>query len=70
MARREILETTLGDLIVALTDETTPFVGDDREANRVVAYILADLLYNSGKIVTNRRVSIQRRDQRRTLVVH
>ncbi|MBI2988118.1 MAG: hypothetical protein HYY45_15240 [Deltaproteobacteria bacterium] len=69
MARRETLETTLGDLIIALTDETTPFVGDDREANRVVAYILADLLYNSGKIVTNRPVSIQRGDQRRTLVV-
>ncbi len=69
MARRETLETTLGDLIVALTDETAPFVCNEREADRVVAYILADLLYNSGKIVTNRTVSIQQGDQRRTLVV-
>lgn len=69
MARREILETTLEDLIVALTDETAPCVRDEGEVNRVVAYILADVLYNSGKIVTNRPVSIRTNDQRKTLVV-
>ncbi|MBI2210681.1 MAG: hypothetical protein HYV05_12815 [Deltaproteobacteria bacterium] len=69
MARRETLETTLGDLIAALTDETTPFVGDDRKASKVVAYILADLLYNSGKVAANRPVSIQTRDQRRTVII-
>lgn len=69
MARREVLETTVGDLIAALTDETTPFVCDEREADRVVAYILADLLYNSGKVVTNRPVSVWKNDERRTLVI-
>jgi len=69
MARREILETTLGDLIVALTDETAPFVRGEREVNSVVVYILADLLYNSGKTVTNRPVSVRKNDERKTLVV-
>lgn len=69
MARREVLETTVGDLIAVLTDETAPFVCDEREANRVVAYILADLLYNSGKAVTNRPVSVRKNDERRTLVI-
>jgi len=69
MARREILETTLGDLIVALTDETAPFVRDERKAGRVVAYILTDLLYSAGKTVTNRPVSVRENDQRQTLVV-
>lgn len=70
MARREILETTLGDLIVALTDETAPFVRGEREVHRVVAYILADLLYNSGKTITNRPVSVRENNRGRTLVVH
>lgn len=69
MARWEALETTLGDLIAALTDETTPFVREETEVNRVVAYILADLLYNSGKITTNRPVSVRKNDERRTLVI-
>lgn len=69
MARWETLETTLGDLIAALTDETTPFVREETEVNRVVAYILADLLYNSGKIAINRPVSVRKNDERRTLVI-
>ena len=52
MARRENLDTTLGDLIVALTEETTRFVHDEREMYNVVAYILSDLLYKSGSIST------------------
>jgi len=48
MEGKEILETTLGDLIVALTDETTPFVRDEKEAYNVVAFILTHLLYNEG----------------------
>lgn len=70
MARGETIETTLGDLIVALTEETNPFVCDEKEANRVVAYILADLLFNSGEIVTNRPVSVRKDSRGRTLVVH
>lgn len=48
MEGEEKLETTLGDLIVMLTDETVRFVHDEREAYKVVAYILADLVCKSG----------------------
>ena len=48
MKREEIPETTLGDLIVALTEEATPFVRDEKEAYKVVAFALTHLLYNSG----------------------
>ena len=48
MEREGTIETTLGDLIVALTDEATPFVGDEKEAYKVVAFSLVHLLYNSG----------------------
>ena len=44
----EIVETTLGDLVVALTDEPTPFVRDQKEAYKVVAFTLVHLLYNAG----------------------
>jgi len=53
MARRENLDTTLGDLIVALTEETSRFVHDEREIYKVVAYILSDLVYESGSISTS-----------------
>jgi hypothetical protein len=36
--------STLGELIAALTDETSHFVHDEREVYRVVAYMVADLL--------------------------
>jgi hypothetical protein len=70
MARREILETTLGDLIVALTDETAPCVRDEGEVNRVVAYILADLLYNSGRIYGDRAVTVKSLYGKKSFVVH
>jgi len=70
MARGETIETTLGDLIVALTDETALLVRDEEEANKVVAYILADLLYNSKTVAKNRPVSIRGGPERRILVVH
>jgi hypothetical protein len=40
---RQLKKTTLGDLIVALTDETGRFVRDEEEVYRVVAYIVTDL---------------------------
>jgi len=46
MDREENIETTLDDLIVALTEEATPFVRDDKEACNVVAFTLMHLLYN------------------------
>jgi hypothetical protein len=36
--------STLGELIAALTDETVHFVHDEKEVYRVVAYMVADLL--------------------------
>lgn len=47
MARRKKFETTLGELIVALTEETGRHVHDERTAYEVVAYILADILAQS-----------------------
>ena len=38
------METTLGDLIVALTEETTRLVRNEKEAHVLVAYMLLDLL--------------------------
>ena len=41
-----IVETTLGALIVALTDETVHATRDRQEIYNVVAYLLADLFHN------------------------
>ncbi len=48
MEIEETLETTLGDLIVALTEETVPFVHDEKEAYRIVAYMLMHFLPIAG----------------------
>ena len=53
MEREEALETTLGDLIVALTDETAQSIRNDQEIYKVVAFALADLL-NRGSATTRR----------------
>ena len=47
MDREEIVETTLGDLIVALTEEAAHYVRDEKEAYHMVALALPHLLYNS-----------------------
>jgi hypothetical protein len=44
MENKETVETTLGDLIVALTEETVPFVRDEKEAYKIVAHILLHVL--------------------------
>jgi len=41
--------TTLGDLIVALTDETRRYVDDDEEVYRLVAYMVSDILVRPPK---------------------
>ncbi|MGH7824952.1 MAG: hypothetical protein ACREQ7_07215 [Candidatus Binatia bacterium] len=38
------METTLGDLIVALTEETHHFLDDERETYELVAYLLSERL--------------------------
>jgi hypothetical protein len=49
MARKTKFETTLGDLIVALTEETGRHVRDERTTYEVVAYILDNLIDDSNR---------------------
>jgi hypothetical protein len=42
------VQTTLGDLITALSEETRPFFKDERETSIVVGYIFNDLIRRSG----------------------
>ena len=44
MERGDLVESTIGDLIVALSEETARHVPDPNEANILVAYMLSDLL--------------------------
>jgi hypothetical protein len=44
MRRQEIIKTTLGELIVALTDEVMPFVRDPSVLYKVVSWTLNDVL--------------------------
>lgn len=55
MEGNDVMETTLGDLIVALTEEATPFVRDQKEAYKVVAFMLTHLLSNSSAPVKLRQ---------------
>lgn len=50
MEPEDIVETTLGELIVALTEETSRHVADEKAANILVAYILSDLFRNTSPI--------------------
>ena len=54
LRQREIIRTTLGDLIAAVTDEVTAAFGDSPATYVVVSYIVSDLL-------TRHRVPAQRR---------
>ena len=49
MRKQKTLEVTLGDLIVALVDETVQFVPDEKAVHALVAYILGDFLNSSKK---------------------
>ena len=44
MRQRKIIRTTLGELIVAVTDAVRPIIRDPSGLYRVVSYILSDLL--------------------------
>jgi hypothetical protein len=55
MRQRKIIRTTLGELIVAVTDEVMPIVGDPSgRMYRVVSFILSDLLTHHQVRVPNR----------------
>jgi hypothetical protein len=44
MRQGKIIKTTLGELIVAVTDEVRPIIRDPSGLYMVVSYILSDLL--------------------------
>ncbi len=47
---RQTVETTLGDLVVALMEEAVSCTQDEKEAYQLVAHMLIDLLHNSAPI--------------------
>jgi len=49
MNSKAFIETTLGDLIVALTDEAAPYVENEKEAYAVAAIALVNLLSDSDR---------------------
>ena len=44
MRQRKIIRTTLGDLVVAVTDEVMPIIRDPAGAYVVVSWVLNDVL--------------------------
>lgn len=54
MNRSRTVETTLGSLIAALTEEARACVRDEKEDYQVVAFMLANLL-NSGAAIRSSR---------------
>ena len=44
MRKREVIKTTLGELIVAVTEEVMPFFRDPVKRNMAVACIVTDVL--------------------------
>ena len=51
--RRQIINTTFGDLIVAVTDEVKPYIGDPSCRYALVSQILSDLLTRRVAYVQN-----------------
>jgi len=56
MKRRAAIQTTLGDLVAAVTEEVTPFITNEREKNVLVAHVLSDLLKNRVVAADNRTI--------------
>jgi hypothetical protein len=56
--RQKILKTTLGELIVALTDEVMPFVRDPSALYKVVSWAVNDVL-------TRNRLRVENASRRR-----
>ena len=57
MRQRKIIRTTLGELIVAVTDEVMPIMKNPSGAYKVVSFILSDLL--------SQQVRLPKRSRRR-----
>ena len=58
MRPRKIIRTTLGELIVAVTDQVMPIIPDRSAIYMVVSYILSDLL-------AHQRVRVHKRSRRK-----
>jgi len=58
MKRKAAIQTTLGDLVAALSDEVAPFIKNEREKNVVVAHILSDLLNNKALATDKRKILV------------
>jgi len=58
MRGKKQVNTTLGELIAAVTDEVLPVAGSRHNANALVSYILSDLFMA-------RRVRLRRRPSRK-----
>lgn len=53
---RKRVDTTLGDLIAAVTDEVLPIAGNQANADALVSYIVNDL-FEAKRIKWRRRAS-------------
>ena len=60
------VQTTLGDLITALSEETRPFLRNERETSIVVSYIFNDLIRKSGSGAYNREAQHRPRERARS----
>jgi hypothetical protein len=50
MRQRKVIWTTLGELIVAMTDEVMPIMRNPSGAYKVVSFILSDLLSQQARL--------------------
>jgi hypothetical protein len=50
MRQRKVIRTTLGELIVAVTDEVMPIIRNPSGAYKVVSFILSDLLSHQVRV--------------------
>jgi hypothetical protein len=58
MNRKQPIDTTLGDLIAAVTDEVMPLAGNQANANALVSFILKDL-FEAKRIRLRRRTALR-----------
>lgn len=55
MKTNQRTETTLGNLIAALTEEVSLYIHDEKKAYELVAFMLKDLLMNNDAASGRRR---------------
>ena len=50
MRQRKVIRTTLGELIVAVTDEVMPIIRNPSGVYKIVSFILSDLLAHQTRV--------------------